>query len=237
VVEAGAVGLVSERDLGLDSRSSDLESALSALELHLAGAALRDRDPGGLVPSAVCVPLLLDDDHRLALLFTRRADRLRTHRGEIAFPGGRVDASDADAAAAAARELSEELGFSRERLRILGRLSHYPTITDYLIHPYVAWMGASPQLTPSAAEVDEVFTVPLFDLLEGRVPHWSEDFEWEGRARRVYFYDWNGHRIWGATGGILREFLEILRSKRGDTPDPDSESAIISTLKKMERSA
>lgn len=192
---------------------NEIDSTLASIQARLETAPLRDRFRDGLTPSAVALPLLLDEQGRLAVLFTRRTDELRNHRGQIAFPGGRIDDTDASPAAAAIRELEEELGFPADGLRLLGRLSCYPTITDYLIAPFVVWLGECPQFDPNPSEVAEVFTVPLDDLLMGRVPYWSEEIEWEGRTGRVHFYDWGPHRIWGATAGILREFLGILTPK------------------------
>jgi len=164
----------------------------------------------GLTASAVLVPLFHDADGRLRVLFTVRTDKVGSHRGQVSFPGGVIDPGDASAEGAALRELHEELGVPPETVSLLGRVSDYPTITGYLITPFVGYLGREPPLVPHAHEVAEVFGVPLDDLLSGAVAGTTEVWQWEGHERAIYFYPWGPHRIWGATAAILHEFLAAL---------------------------
>jgi 8-oxo-dGTP pyrophosphatase MutT (NUDIX family) len=166
--------------------------------------------PEGLTASAVLAPLFHDAEGRLSMLFTVRTDKVGSHRGQISFPGGVIDADDADAEHAALRELEEELGVPRRDVQVLGRVSDYPTITGYLITPFVGYLGSEPALRPHAAEVAEVFAIPLDDLLTGRVAGTTEVWQWEGHERAIFFYQYQEHRIWGATAAILHELLAVL---------------------------
>ena len=165
--------------------------------------------PEGLIASAVLVPLYHDADGRLRLLFTVRTDKVGSHRGQISFPGGVLDPDDPSARHAALRELHEELGVPPEAVTVLGRVSDYPTITGYLITPFVGYLGHEPALTPQPDEVAEVFGVPFDDLLAGRIEGTTEVWEWQGHERAIFFYPYEGHRIWGATAAILHELLAV----------------------------
>jgi 8-oxo-dGTP pyrophosphatase MutT (NUDIX family) len=168
----------------------------------------------GLTASAVIVPLFHDAAGTLRVLFTVRTDKVGSHRGQISFPGGVVDPGDTCRECTALRELDEELGFPREAVTLLGRVSDYPTITGYLISSFVGYLGAEPALTPHDHEVAQVFAVPLADLLSGRVPGTTEVWEFQGHERAIFFYLYEDHRIWGATAAILHEFLDCICAER-----------------------
>jgi 8-oxo-dGTP pyrophosphatase MutT (NUDIX family) len=170
------------------------------------------RPHAGLVHSAVLVPLVPGEDGQVQVLFTVRTDLVQHHKGQISFPGGRADDGDDGDVHTALRETEEELGIPPGHVRVLGRLSDMPTITAYLIVPVVGWLDRRPDLKPHAAEVAEVFEVPLEALLDGSVPHRTEGIVWQGQARTMHFFDHGRHTIWGATGRILAELLDLLRT-------------------------
>lgn len=155
----------------------------------------------GLRPAAVLVPVL-DHAHGAAILLTRRAETLRQHKGQISFPGGRRDDSDVSLAAAALREAQEEVGLDPATVSILGFLDDYPTLTGYRITPVVGLVrqAFTPVIDPG--EVAETFELPLAVLLA------EKSFERKMLSREgfnVPFMELNhaGHRIWGATAGML----------------------------------
>lgn len=145
------------------------------------------------------------------LLFTRRASNLPSHSGEISFPGGSRDAVDANLAQTALRESYEELGLPGERVRMLGAMpTVYSVVSNFLVTPYVGWIGEGlPRLHPQITEVAEVIEAPLSALDDARIYH-SEEWTRGGFAHTVHFYDFGQHRIWGLTGRMLRELLELL---------------------------
>lgn len=145
------------------------------------------------------------------LLFTRRATTLPSHRGEISFPGGARDPEDATLVETALREAWEEIGIPRERVRVLGLLAPvFTVVSNFLITPVVGWLGDDPlALTPNPDEVDEVIEAPLAALAEPAIFH-AERWVRLGRSHDVYFYDLGPARIWGATGRVVHQFLDLL---------------------------
>jgi 8-oxo-dGTP pyrophosphatase MutT (NUDIX family) len=169
----------------------------------------RRADLAGLVftPAAVLVPVLARPEP--TVLLTRRADTLTRHAGQIAFPGGRVDPSDADPAATALREAAEEVGLRPGHVVPLGLLDTYRTGTGYAITPLVALIDPAFEPVPQAAEVAETFEVPLAFLMDPG-NHQTHTREWNGQSRRYHAMPWGTRYIWGATAGILKNMHERL---------------------------
>jgi len=181
---------------------------------------MTDRAPA---PAAVLVPLVLREGLPSVLL-TERAGHLRTHSGQIAFPGGRVDAEDPSIRHAALREAQEEIGLAPEHVQVLGELPVYVTGTAFQVTPVVALVSPAMALQPNPDEVADVFEVPL-DFLMNPAHHRWHAFEWEGQSRRwcsmPYLQPRNGPAgegdnverfIWGATAGMLRNLYRFLIS-------------------------
>lgn len=161
-------------------------------------------------PAAVLVPLV----HRGGMdsvLFTRRNDGLRTHAGQISFPGGRIESGDTDAIAAAVRETEEETGIRSDLVRPLGFLDCFETISGFGVTPVVAEVAPDYVLAPDPREVAEVFEVPLPFLLDVTNVRRSE-IDWRGRRREIYEYDFEGRRIWGATAAMLVNLLRRMEA-------------------------
>lgn len=155
-------------------------------------------------PAAVLVPVL--DGAEPALLFTRRTEQLRHHAGQVAFPGGRIEAADADAVEAALRESEEEIGLPRSAVRPLGYLDCFETVSGFCVTPVVAQVAPGTPLRPQPDEVAEVFDVPLTFFLDPANLH-TRRMDYRGRPRDVYEFRHGGHTIWGATAGILVNLL------------------------------
>jgi len=144
-----------------------------------------------------------------SIVLTKRTAHLRDHAGQISFPGGRIESSDASPEAAALREAAEETGLPTGRVDILGRLRPYDTITGFHVYPIVGWVEPPISYTPDPFEVSEVFEVPLAFILDA-ANHRQADFEKDGRSGRYYFLDYGDRHIWGATAGMLVELSRVL---------------------------
>lgn len=163
-----------------------------------------------LTQAAVLVPLV-DRPDGMTVLLTRRTDHLHDHAGQISFPGGRVDPEDADAIAAALREMEEETGLARSHIDLIGQLDVYVTRTGFEVTPIVGLVRPGFSLNPDTFEVAEIFEVPLaFFLSPGS--RRMESRIWQGRTRHFYVYPYGDYYIWGATAGMLNNLAEVLGS-------------------------
>lgn len=160
--------------------------------------------------SAVLVPLYEHHD-TLHVVLTRRAGRLRTHSGEVAFPGGRRDDGETlwDTAR---REAAEEIALDPSTVECLGQLDHLQTFTsDVSIVPFVGLVrGGRPRLVANEAEVDAILHVGLDELLLDEV--WREErWPWaDGPTRPITFFELPGDTVWGATAAMLRQLLSLV---------------------------
>jgi 8-oxo-dGTP pyrophosphatase MutT (NUDIX family) len=179
-----------------------------------------ERSPGKPFPlpgivlreSAVLVPLLLRQGTP-HVLFTKRPITLRTHAGQISFPGGTRDPGDETPLHTALRETHEELGVPGHRIGVLGMLDEVPTLTGFRIVPFVGVFEEGTRYVPSPDEIAEVIEVPLWHLLDPSRRR-TEKRTALGREFDVYFYDYGAHVIWGATAHILNNLLQ----HAGDLP-------------------
>lgn len=160
----------------------------------------------GFRQAAVLVPLLRAEDG-LRLLLTVRSTGLSNHAGQISFPGGRLDDGET-VEEAAIRETAEEIGIAVHPEMLVGRLDDHPSPARYIVTPVLALIDWPQRMVLEPAEVAEVFTVPLNDLWN-IVPR-SEERQLEGQRRSLHFYDWRERIIWGLTGNVLKNVLELL---------------------------
>jgi 8-oxo-dGTP pyrophosphatase MutT (NUDIX family) len=156
-------------------------------------------------PAAVLVGIV-DRPEPAVLLTVRNAD-LESHAGQIAFPGGKIEASDASPVAAALREAQEEIGLERGLVDPIGYLDLYLTFSGFRILPTVARVDPGHRLTLNRSEVDEAFEVPLAFLMDAR-NHALHSRDWKGVIRRYYAMPFGERYIWGVTAGILRNLYE-----------------------------
>jgi 8-oxo-dGTP pyrophosphatase MutT (NUDIX family) len=163
----------------------------------------------GARPAAVLAPIVARPDGPTILL-TQRASHLRSHSGQIAFPGGKIDQGETPLAAAL-REAREEIGLAPRLIEPLGWLDPYLTGTGFRIMPLVAIVDPSFTLTINPSEVEDVFETPLSFLMTG-ANHQRQSREWQGRLRHFYAIFYQRRYIWGATAGIIRNLFERLYS-------------------------
>jgi 8-oxo-dGTP pyrophosphatase MutT (NUDIX family) len=153
-----------------------------------------------LMPAAVL--MAISNEPEPQLLFTRRTAHLKRHPGQVAFPGGRQDAGDADPVATALREALEEVAMPPADVEVLGTLDPYRTGTGFLVTPVVGVVPPGLQLQADPGEVDELFHVPLAHVLDP-ANHLRQSGHWQGETRHFWTIRHDSHVIWGATAGMI----------------------------------
>ncbi|HRP78502.1 MAG TPA: CoA pyrophosphatase [Aquamicrobium sp.] len=176
---------------------------------HLLNPDLRDmivRD--GLRDAAVLIAIV---DHRegASVILTKRAERLRSHSGQIAFPGGRLDPTDPTPEYAALRETEEEIGLAPGLIEVVGRMPDYVSGSGFRIAPILSVVKPGFRLTINADEVDDAFEVPLSFLMDP-ANHNRDSRIWQERERYFYTMPFGDRYIWGVTAGIIRTLYERL---------------------------
>jgi 8-oxo-dGTP pyrophosphatase MutT (NUDIX family) len=156
-------------------------------------------------PAAVLIPVV--DHPQPTVLLTQRSAHLNDHAGQISFPGGKIDATDASPLDTALREAEEEIGLGREFVDPIGYLDLYGTSFGFRILPTLARVRPGFKLRVNHAEVDDAFEVPLSFLMDP-ANHQVHSREFRGMERSYYAMPFAEHYIWGATAGILRVLYE-----------------------------
>ena len=162
--------------------------------------------------AAVLVPLF-QRDGGCHLLFTKRSEEVKYHKGEISFPGGVVDEEDRELIHTALREAHEEIGLKESDVQIIGVLDDIVTITEFIVTPIVGLFPYPYPFKVSEAEIAELIEVPLASLLEEDCFSEREIFR-GGQKEIVYAYQYGEHIIWGATARILKQFLDLISPLR-----------------------
>lgn len=155
---------------------------------------------GALTPAAVLVPIVAHPAP--SVLLTLRGRHLKAHAGQVSFPGGRIEPEDASPAAAALREAEEEIGLPPAAVQVVGALGEHVTGTGFRVTPVVGLVRPPIALRPDPAEVDEVFELPLAEVLDAGAFSWREEVLF-GRLRRFWVVRHERHLIWGATAAML----------------------------------
>jgi len=171
------------------------------------------RETAALVPAAVLVPIVTHAAG-LTVLFTQRTTHLKSHSGQVSFPGGRAEPGDPSPEFTALREAEEEIGLSRVNVEVVARLSDYLVRTGFRVTPVVGLLTPPLALVPDSREVAEVFEVPLDFLLDPR-NHQRQTRELRGQTVGFYVMNYGSRTIWGATAGML---VNLYRQLAGAPP-------------------
>ena len=157
--------------------------------------------------AAVLIPLVRFDDE-WHLVFTRRTDRVETHKGQVSFPGGACDPGEQTPEQTALREAEEEIGLRPKDVRLLGRLNPLETITSFRVSPVVGVLPWPYTFRVEYAEVARVFTIPLL-WLGSTANRW--DFKPPGgRFQLIVYHPYDGELLWGATASMTDQFIQVL---------------------------
>lgn len=200
----------------MNSLGCEEKKGLEMIRTRLAEA---DKTPHRIVNAAdykraaVLVPLVCREGvwH---ILFTRRADGLPTHKGQVSFPGGAIEDQDISPVDTALRESYEEIGIKPEDVEVLGLLRDFPTITGYIITPVVGALPWPYPLKVETEEVERVFLVPLAWLADSENQEEVEvTFMTTWNEKVIYFAPFDGEKIWGATARITIDLLRIVESQ------------------------
>lgn len=145
------------------------------------------------------------------VLLTKRSEKVVHHKGEISFPGGKMDLTDASLLECALRETHEEIGVAPADVTVIGELDEFYTVaTSYLVAPFVGFVPYPYEFSISQREIDQIIGVPLevfFDPSRRKEEIWTV----HGEPLEVVFYHWKEHTIWGATARILKHFVELMQ--------------------------
>lgn len=160
----------------------------------------------GLRDAAVLIPVV-DRGKDASVILTKRTEKLRSHAGQIAFPGGRVDATDLTPEYAALRETEEEIGLSSHFIEVVGRMPDYVTGSGFRIAPILSVVKPGFKLDINPDEVDDAFEVPLSFLMDP-ANHNRESRIWHEQERFFYTMPFHERYIWGVTAGIIRSVYE-----------------------------
>ena len=164
-----------------------------------------------LRPASVLIPLIQKTDG-WHIILTIRSSALKHHPGQIAFPGGKRDEGDQSLIETALREADEEIGLSKNEVKVLGQLPSHETVTGFTVTPVVGVVSSSFKATPEPGEVAEVFTVP-FDFLMQPKNFQIQSRRWRGKRRYFYTIPYGPYYIWGASARMLRVFADALGAK------------------------
>lgn len=158
--------------------------------------------------AAVLVPIF-GKHGQYYILFTKRTEKVKEHKGEISFPGGAYEEKDGSMINTALREAAEEIGLMADHVEILGELDDTITTTGYLISPFVAGIPWPYQFKADTDEIEEIIEVPVSTLLDRSCLREETEIR-DGKPATAFFYHCYGHVIWGATARILNQLLGIL---------------------------
>lgn len=167
-----------------------------------------DAVPARLTPAAVLVPVI-ERPEGLTVLFTQRTAHLNDHAGQVSFPGGRCEETDASPVFTALRETEEEIGLDPALVEVLGILPEYRTGTGFSVTPVVGLVRPPFELNLDSFEVAEIFETPLSFLLDP-ANHQRHSMEIGGVMRHYYAMPYEGYFIWGATAGMLVSLHRLL---------------------------
>ena len=180
--------------------------------------------------ASVLIPLL-ESEGEIFLMLTRRSNEMRSHPGQVSFPGGKQDSDDESSMHTALRETYEEIGLSWEKINIIGKLDQILSLHYYLVTPYVGLIPSDFEPVPNTDEIESVFKVPLAFFMKSE-NHWSEEKKTFSFPVIVHHFEFQGYDIWGLTAKLIFRLLEVGLDFVPDFPvhHPDSPTWMSRTM-------
>ena len=180
--------------------------------------------------ASVLIPLL-ESEGEIFLMLTRRSNKMRSHPGQVSFPGGKQDSCDEESMHTALRETYEEIGLPREKVDVVGMLDQILSLHYYLVTPYIGLIPSDFVPLPNADEIESVFKVPLAFFMKSE-NHWSEEKKILEFTVLVHHFEYQGYDIWGLTAKLIFRLLEVGLGYVPDFPvhHPDSPTWMARTL-------
>lgn len=180
---------------------------------------LTDEDDTSRTHASVLIPLFKRNGE-YSVLFTKRTTQVEAHKGQISFPGGRVDEQDHSLVETALREAYEEVGLLREDVDVLGRLDDARTVTSsYIVHPFVGCIPYPYDFKINPHEVNELIEIPFQVFFPDPARSRTMPVEYAGVTYESVAFEYKGDVVWGATARIMENFVQILMEKM-DLPQP-----------------
>lgn len=176
---------------------------------HALNPDLRDRILRQNLHDAAVLIAIVERGGDPSVILTQRTEQLRSHSGQVAFPGGRIDRGDGSPEAAALRETHEEIGLEPAALEVVGRMPDYASGSGYRIAPVLAIADPTAKIRVNPDEVADAFEVPLRFLMDPQ-NHKTESRVWQGKERHYWVMPYQDRYIWGVTAGIIRTLYERL---------------------------
>ena len=180
--------------------------------------------------ASVLIPLL-ESEGEIFLMLTRRSNKMRSHPGQVSFPGGKQDRDDEGSMHTALRETHEEIGLPGEKVHVIGALDQILSLHYYLVTPYVGFIPSDFVPVPNIDEIESVFKVPLTFFMKSE-SHWSEEKQTLTFPVLIHHFEYNGYDIWGLTAKLIFRLLEVGLGYVPDFPvhHPDSPTWMERTL-------
>ena len=182
----------------------DFMSFREELRKRLMGREIIKIEKFDFIPSAVMI-LIMNKGNKAHVFLTKRTSNVRTHKGDVSFPGGAIDKEDKDAEAAALRETCEEAGISQDRIEMLGQFDDFFSITGFHVSTFVGIIDYPYKYEINRDEIETCLEAPL-SMFYNREYDRIENYEFQGKDIEVYYYSYDGFVIWGLTARILTDF-------------------------------